>query len=41
MDTRSTLNNKIEKNTYQNSDVRVDAYNVTGEDIYYGQIQEI
>jgi hypothetical protein len=31
------------KNTYQNSGVRVDAYNVMGEDksMYYGQIQEI
>jgi hypothetical protein len=31
------------KSTYQNSDVRVDAYDVMGEDkiMYYGQIQEI
>jgi hypothetical protein len=31
------------KNTYQNSGVRVDAYDVTGQDkiMYYGQIQEI
>jgi hypothetical protein len=31
------------KSTYQNSSVRVDAYDVTGQDknIYYGQIQEI
>ena len=31
------------KSTYQNSCVRVDAYDVTGEDksMYYGQIQEI
>jgi hypothetical protein len=31
------------KNTYQNSGVRVDAYDVMGEDkiIYYGQIEEI
>jgi hypothetical protein len=32
-----------QKSTYQNSGVRVDAYNVTDEDkiMYYGQIQEI
>jgi hypothetical protein len=31
------------KSTYQNSDVRVDAYDVTGQDknMYYSQIQEI
>jgi hypothetical protein len=31
------------KSTYQNSGVRVDAYDVMGEDksMYYGQIQEI
>jgi hypothetical protein len=31
------------KNTYQNSDVRVDAYDAMGQDknMYYGQIQEI
>ena len=31
------------KNTYQNSDVRVDAYDGTGQDknMQYGQIQEI
>jgi hypothetical protein len=31
------------KSTYQNSDVRVDAYDATGQDknMYYGQIQEI
>jgi hypothetical protein len=31
------------KNTYQNSGVRVDAYDATGQDknMYYGQIQEI
>jgi hypothetical protein len=31
------------KSTYQNSGVRVDAYNVMGEDksMYYSQIQEI
>jgi hypothetical protein len=31
------------KSTYQNSGVRVDAYDVTGQDksMYYGQIQEI
>jgi hypothetical protein len=31
------------KSTYQNSGVRIDAYDVMGEDksIYYGQIQEI
>ena len=43
MGTRSTPNNKIKKSTYQNSGVRVDAYDMTGEDksMYYGQIQEI
>jgi hypothetical protein len=42
MDTRSTPSNKI-KNTYQNSGVHVDAYDIMGKDksIYYGQIQEI
>jgi hypothetical protein len=42
MDTCSTPNNKTE-NTYQNNGVRVDAYDVTGQDknMYYGQIQEI
>jgi hypothetical protein len=31
------------KGMYQNSSVRVDAYDVTGQDrnMYYGQIQEI
>jgi hypothetical protein len=31
------------KSTYQNSGIRVDAYDITGEDksMYYGQIQEI
>jgi hypothetical protein len=31
------------KSMYQNSDLRVDAYNATGQDknMYYGQIQEI
>jgi hypothetical protein len=40
MDTCSTLNNKIRKNTYQNNGVRVDAYDVTGQDknMYYSQI---
>jgi hypothetical protein len=32
MDTRSTPNNKIRKNTYQNSGVRVDAFDATGQD---------
>jgi hypothetical protein len=43
MDTHSTPNDKIRKNTYQNSGIRVDAYDVTGEykSMYYGQIQEI
>jgi hypothetical protein len=42
MDTRCTPNDKI-KNTYHNSGVRVDAYDVKSEDksMYYGQIQEI
>jgi hypothetical protein len=43
MDTRFTPNIKIRKSTYQNSGVRVDAYDVMDEDksMYYGQIQEI
>jgi hypothetical protein len=31
MDTRSTPNNKIRKNTYQNSSVRVEAFDATGQ----------
>jgi hypothetical protein len=43
MDTHFTPNVKIRKNTYQNSGVHVDAYDVMGKDksMYYGQIQEI